>query len=138
MANAAPNYLAVHPTRRFLSRRAVLRGTLLGGGLFTLPLRGGPLYSRLNGLPGRRARAARRASAGTWNTARDSDTISESGVVPRASTVVRSPVRVSSTAPRAMVREPSERISTMSRATTGGSSSRAGTRGGAGVGSVTG
>src|SRR5262249_20832005 len=38
----------------------------------------------------------------------------------------RSPSSVSSSAPRAMVREPSERISTTSRATTGGSSLRTG------------
>jgi hypothetical protein len=45
-----------------------------------------------------------------------SEAINASGVLPWASTEVRWPVVVSSMAPRAMVSEPSERISTISRA----------------------
>jgi len=48
--------------------------------------------------------------------------IGANDVLPCASTATRSPLAMSSTAPRAMVRVPSERISTISRATTGGSS----------------
>lgn len=44
------------------------------------------------------------------------------GESPRASTATRWPESTSSMAPRAMVRLPSERISTIKRATTGGSS----------------
>ncbi len=46
------------------------------------------------------------------------------GVVPFASIATFSPVMASSMAPRAMVRLPSERISTTSLATTGGSGAR--------------
>ena len=62
-----------------------------------------------------------RASSGPENNERISDAASAAGVEPRASTATFSPFRASSSAPRAIVREPSERISTMSRATTGGS-----------------
>jgi hypothetical protein len=72
--------------------------------------------------------------AGSWKIDRVSEAISASGVLPCASIEVRWPVVVSSMAPRAMVREPSERISTISRATTGGSSWWVGV---AGVGGIT-
>ena len=62
-----------------------------------------------------------RASIGAENRERMSDAASAAGVDPRASTATFSPFNASSSAPRATVRVPSERISTMSRATTGGS-----------------
>ena len=52
-----------------------------------------------------------------------SERISSSGVRPSASTLTRSPCCTSSAIPRAMVRDPSLRISMISRATTGGSGS---------------
>lgn len=63
-------------------------------------------------------RAPRR---GSWVSERASAIASWIGESPRASTEVRCPLATSSMAPRAMVREPSLRISTTSRATTGGS-----------------
>src|SRR5438067_1924948 len=70
---------------------------------------------------GKNPRANVRASAGNSRADLRSERARPSGVAPSAWMETRSPVLMSSAAPRAMVRLPSERISTTRRATTGGS-----------------
>jgi hypothetical protein len=60
-------------------------------------------------------------SSGVASSDLSSEAASIAGVLPRASMAADSPLATSSSAPRAMLRVPSERISTMKRATTGGS-----------------
>ena len=79
------------------------------------------IFHRLR-LLGSSARTAVRAIRGAENMVRASENASSIGDVPRASTATWLPPSTSSMTPRAMVRVPSERISTTKRATTGGSS----------------
>lgn len=63
-----------------------------------------------------------RASHGAASKLFANPSASSSGVLPLASIAARVPVAASSIAPRATVRDPSDRTSTISRATTGSSS----------------
>ena len=67
------------------------------------------------------AREITRPKSGALKSERMSEAASESGVVPSALMATSWPIEASWSAPRAMVRVPSERISTTSRATIGGS-----------------
>src|SRR5262249_48702655 len=77
--------------------------------------------SRPGHFRGRKPLVKVRARVGSSRADLRRERTRDRGVEPSAWTVTRSPVCASSAAPRAMVREPSERISTTRRATTGGS-----------------